>query len=74
MTSKSIKSRKTQIGVGDHVIIPWGVTREEAVVIEDRGRLGAEGERILRVHLKLGDDIDQEFEIPETDVIERVSS
>ena len=53
---------------------PLGRHPGEAVVIEDRGRLGAEGERILRVHLKLGDDIDQEFEIPETDVIELVSS
>ena len=74
MTSNSTRSRKTQISVGDPVIIPWGVTQEEAVVIEDRGRPGAEGERILRVHPKLGDEIDQEFEIPETDVIERVRS
>jgi len=33
----------------------WGVTPVEAIVVEDRGNLGAKGERFYRVWLRLDD-------------------
>lgn len=52
--------------VGDIVTFPFGTYTAQGLVIEDRGHLGRNGERILRVRLDLGNDLEPlETEIPE---------
>ncbi|MBK8997619.1 MAG: hypothetical protein IPM35_17965 [Myxococcales bacterium] len=51
--------------VGDVVSFPFGSYMARAAVIEDRGRLGRDGERIIRVRVELGNDLEPLFtEIP----------
>jgi hypothetical protein len=52
MTSHDTQRR---IEVGDKVMIVAGRTRIPARVIEDRGNLGPEGERVLAVLADLGE-------------------
>lgn len=62
-------SKREKIKVGDRVWIPWARTRRLATVVEDRGHIGVNGRRLLRI--TLGDEEDgrlSTFEIPEADV------
>lgn len=44
--------------VGDVVSFPFGSYTARVEVIEDRGRLGRDGDRIIRVRVELGKDIE----------------
>jgi hypothetical protein len=46
----------------------FGVTEVEATVIEDRGPVGANGRRILRVRLEIEATDPLEFEVPADNV------
>ena len=46
---------------GDRVRVLWGVSRVEAVIIEDRGNLGVGGKRLYRIRIRL-DDISDPIE------------
>jgi hypothetical protein len=62
--------RKSAIKVGEWVLLPLGGDPLQARVIEDRGNLGVNGERLLRVTVVLEDkDRPREFEVPEADLI-----
>jgi hypothetical protein len=43
---------------GDRVLLRWGVTPVEAVIIEDRGNLGVGGRRLYRVRIRLDEFTD----------------
>jgi hypothetical protein len=43
---------------GDHVLLHWGSTPVEAIIIEDRGNLGVGGERLYRVRFRLDEITD----------------
>jgi hypothetical protein len=63
---------KTRISVGDTVIVNLGSERVQAEVLEDRGRLGADGVRVLRVGWTPSDTDERlEFEVPEGDIVVR---
>lgn len=69
MTEKSERRREPTIGVGDRVVVQVGPERVEAEVLEDRGRLGPGGQRLLRLGWFPSKDEDRlEFEVPEGDV------
>jgi hypothetical protein len=70
MTTRSKStSPKRPIRVGDMVRLTHGELLLKAQVVEDRGRIGIGGRRILRVHVldAPGDD-DWFFEVAEDDV------
>lgn len=41
--------RKTRLTVGDRVTFTLGVTQFPAVIVEDRGAIGYQGRRMLRI-------------------------
>ncbi|MBS1886438.1 MAG: hypothetical protein JSU06_04540 [Actinobacteria bacterium] len=64
------RTTNQRIEVGDDVVLPVGRLRLPSRVIEDRGNLGVNGERILRIVTDLGEGAhDIEREVPE-DVLE----
>ncbi|MBE7480136.1 MAG: hypothetical protein HS104_09145 [Polyangiaceae bacterium] len=44
--------------VGDIVSFPFGSYTARGDVIEDRGHLGRDGERIIRVRVEVGNDLE----------------
>ncbi len=63
-------STAATIEVGDTVVVRFGPRTLLAEVVEDRGRLGANGERILRIGWTPGESRERfEAEIPESAVI-----
>src|SRR5688572_10259949 len=64
-----------RIRVGDRVSVLYGSRFIDAEVIEDRGPLGASGDRVLRVAwVPTGSDDRLEFEVPASQVRPRGSS
>jgi hypothetical protein len=59
---------KNTLGVGTLVKFMFGGNEVQATVIEDRGPVGANGRRILRVRLELAATDPMEFEVPADDV------
>jgi hypothetical protein len=64
----SIKSQGPRFRTGDWVAFQYGPRKVSAKVLEDRGILGALGQRLYRVQLdeKLGDA--SAFEVPEDEL------
>ncbi len=44
--------------VGDTVSFPFGTYTAQGLVIEDRGHLGRGGERVIRVRVEIGNDLE----------------
>ncbi len=62
-------SRKKPLRVGTRVSFHLGKRAVRGTIIEDRGRLGVGGRRILRVRLQLsGVSEPLEVEVPESDL------
>lgn len=60
-------STKSRIEVGQDIVLPVGRNRLRGKVVEDRGNLGVNKERILRVALDMGEDVPpREHEVPES--------
>lgn len=59
----STKSNAASFSVGDKVMFRIGPIKVRAVVVEDRGRIGANGRRLFRVqrNVKIGDPVVYEF-------------
>ena len=63
----SCKILKKALKVGSRVTLDFGGREVEGVVIEDRGRLGVGGRRLLRVRLEARDVAEPiELELPES--------
>jgi hypothetical protein len=64
---------KTEIEVGQWVRLPLGGEPLEAQVIEDRGNLGIDGERVLRLSVPMGEGVEpMETEVPESHLLPAV--
>ncbi len=62
--------KKPEIEVGEWVLLPLGEEPLRALVIEDRGNLAANGERILRVSTPMAEVVDPlEWEVRESELI-----
>lgn len=70
MKTKSSQRRKPSITVGKRVSFRIGSSRLRGTVIEDRGRIGKGGRRILRIRL-LSDGIetDDSVEMPQEELV-----
>jgi hypothetical protein len=72
MVKKTSKRRgaRARVKVGDQVSFMYGFRRARAEVVEDRGRVGAGGRRILRVRMiTKSPGGERTFEIPQDDLI-----
>jgi hypothetical protein len=66
----AVSNQKSRIEVGEWVYVPLGGDPLEAQVVEDRGNLGVNGRRILRISVPWDEGMEpREFEIPEEDLI-----
>lgn len=55
-----------KFAVGDEIMLPIGRNLLPGRVVEDRGNLGPNGERIMRVEVDLGEGVaPSEYEVPE---------
>lgn len=52
-----------EVHVGDRVGLKWAGKVLLALVVEDRGNLGAHGERVVRLDLPEGAETDQRWQI-----------
>jgi hypothetical protein len=72
MIKKPNKPRngRARIKVGDRVSFMYGFRRARAEVVEDRGRVGAGGRRILRIKMiTKSPGGERTFEIPQDEVV-----
>jgi len=72
MIKKASKARngRVRIKVGDRVSFMYGFRRARAEVVEDRGRVGAGGRRILRIRMiTKSPGGERTFEIPQDEVV-----
>ncbi len=65
---ESRTSRQGGFRVGDHVLVEFGGKDVSALIIEDRGEIGAGGRRPLRVQIPLTDTEPLELESPEAEL------
>lgn len=69
MKRRAAKRSPSKLSVGSRVKFVFGVDEVTATVIEDRGNVGYNGRRLLRVRLDMDDVAEPiELEIPEADV------
>ena len=70
LASMAVASAKPRVAqVGDFVSFPFGTYTAQGLVIEDRGPLGRNGERILRVRVDVGSDAEPLV----TEILERLA-
>ncbi len=66
----AVLRKRSEIEVGEWVLLPLGEEPLKALVIEDRGHLAANGERILRVATPMAEVVDPlEWEVRESELI-----
>jgi hypothetical protein len=58
MSHAHARQMPRQPHVGDVVSFPFGTYTARGVVLEDRGRLGRGGERVIRVRVDYGNDLE----------------
>lgn len=54
--------------LGDRVVCELGMSTVEAVVVEDRGRLGVGGRRLYGIHYQFSPEETRYGELPEEDL------
>jgi hypothetical protein len=65
----SKKNRQRKIQVGDRIALLHWPKGDCAVVVEDRGYLGVNGRRILRIRQRYDEWNEVEYEIPEEEAV-----
>jgi hypothetical protein len=67
--SKKKKKKKKRFSPGDQIVLIVGSKRLPAIVLEDRGFIGADGRQLLRIRQTgVSDEFAEPFEVPAAEV------
>ena len=64
-TDRATRKKRARLRVGDRVSFEFGLDRVVGTIIEDRGKIGFRGRRLLRVRVPRSDSDDLVTEVPE---------
>jgi hypothetical protein len=65
----SSKPKRPRFRVGDRVRVQFGPTIQPAVILEDRGNIGAGGRRLFGVRVELDPPNFMYLELPEKEIL-----